>query len=79
MTKNQDAAAERDTTGFIAPLIYSHDAFTLIEGMAAHLRGLLFSGLGIDAAKRFTPLLDQITAVAADGKEEISTTGLSWQ
>ena len=77
MKKNQ-TAAERDTTGFIAPLIFSHETFTLIEGMAAHLKALVCNEIGVDAGARIFSLIDQIGHVAADGKEEISTTGLSW-
>ncbi|MBV5341837.1 MAG: hypothetical protein J0665_20160 [Deltaproteobacteria bacterium] len=67
-----------DTTGFIAPLISSHETFTLIEDMAAHLKGLICNEIGLDAAARILSLVDEIKKVASDGKEEISCSGLSW-
>jgi hypothetical protein len=69
---------EHDSTGFIAPLVFSHDTFTLIEGMAVHLKALVCNEIGIEAGARIFSLVDQIKQVAADGKEEISMTGLSW-
>lgn len=79
MKKNQDTAAEHDTTGFIAPLISSFETFTLIEGMAAHLKALVCHEIGVEAGARILSLIDQIGHIAADGKEEIGTTGLSWE
>jgi len=71
-------APEPDTTGFIAPLVFSHETFTLIEGMTAHLKSLVCNEIGIEAGARIFSLIEQIKQVAADGKEQISYTGLSW-
>ncbi|MDD2367622.1 MAG: hypothetical protein PHN84_15845 [Desulfuromonadaceae bacterium] len=69
---------EHDTTGFIAPLVFSYETFTLIEGMATHLKALICNEIGIEAGERIFSLAEQIKRIAGDGKEEISTTGLSW-
>ena len=72
------AKPEHDTSGFIAPLVFSYETFTLIEGMAAHLKALVCNEIGIEAGERIFSLVDQIKRIAGDGKEEIGATGLSW-
>ena len=72
------AKPEYDKTGFIAPLVFSYETFTLIEGMAAHLKALVCNEIGIEAGERIFSLVDQIKRIAGDGKEEIGATGLSW-
>ena len=78
MEETQNAVPEHDKTGFIAPLMASHEAFTLIQGMTAHLKGLVCKEIGLEASARIFSLVDQISLVAADSKEEINMTGLSW-
>jgi len=73
-----ESEPEPDKTGFIEPLVFSHETFTLIEGMAAHLKSLVCNEIGMEAGARIFSLVDQIKQVAADGKEQISYTGLSW-
>jgi hypothetical protein len=72
-------APEPDTTGFVEPLISSHETFSLIERMAAHLKKLICNETDIKAGDRIFTLLNEIQRLAADGQEEISYTGLSWE
>ncbi len=69
---------EPDKTGFIEPLVSSHETFDLIEKMAAHLKKLLCNETDIKAGDRIFTMLNEIQRLSADAKEEISYTGLSW-
>jgi len=64
---------EADTTGFIAPLVYSHDAFTLIERLTSHMKTLLDTD-----SSRIISLVNEIQSICEDANEEIAMTGLSW-